>query len=213
MANTSANVLNWVSDCKELAIPMDKDAGSIAPGSMIGVISGYGVKMDDSASMAFAGIYQGTEIVEVDSGGSDGDTVLRVAQPRVFLMKKGTAAQSDFNAVAYAKYNDEVATTATYYNLVGKIVGHESTTHAVVLAEYNAVGFNGVVGSIADADLTHITHTAPGSADYAIQDLINSNAWGFASHDEGNTVLKVVLNLQVRVAEIVTALTNAGIVA
>lgn len=50
--------------------------------------------------------------------------------------------------------------------------------------------------------LTTITHTAPGTADYAIQDLINSSAYGFASKDEGNTVLKVIANLQARVSEL-----------
>lgn len=49
---------------------------------------------------------------------------------------------------------------------------------------------------------TTITHTAPGTADYAIQDLTNSSAYGFVSKDEGNTVLQVVKNLQTRMTEI-----------
>lgn len=52
------------------------------------------------------------------------------------------------------------------------------------------------------AQLTSITHTAPGTPDYAIQDLINSSAYGFVTKDEGNTVLSVIKNLQVRVAEL-----------
>lgn len=55
------------------------------------------------------------------------------------------------------------------------------------------------------ATQTTITHTAPSSADYAIQDLIDSgvgNAFGFASKDEGNTVLQVIANLQTRVNEL-----------
>ncbi len=50
--------------------------------------------------------------------------------------------------------------------------------------------------------LTQITHTAPGTPDYAIQDLIQgadiTAGWGFATKDEGNTLLSVVKNLQVR---------------
>lgn len=46
---------------------------------------------------------------------------------------------------------------------------------------------------------TTITHTAPGTADYAIQDLTNSGPFGFATKDEGNTVLQVVANLQARI--------------
>jgi hypothetical protein len=61
------------------------------------------------------------------------------------------------------------------------------------------------------AALTTITSTAPGTADFAIQDLINSNAFGFASKDEGNTVLAVIANLQVRVAELESKLQTYGI--
>jgi len=59
---------------------------------------------------------------------------------------------------------------------------------------------------------TSLTHTAPGVADFAIQDLIDSgvgSAFGFATKDEGNTVLQVVLNLQTRVAELEAGLDAA----
>lgn len=59
-------------------------------------------------------------------------------------------------------------------------------------------------------ELTTITHTAPSSADYAIQDLINSSAYGFASKNEGNTVLSVIANLQTRVNELETKLVALG---
>lgn len=49
---------------------------------------------------------------------------------------------------------------------------------------------------------TTITHTAPGTADYAIQNLTNSSPFGFVTADEGNTLLQVVKNLQTRVQEI-----------
>ena len=63
------------------------------------------------------------------------------------------------------------------------------------------------------AQLTSITHTAPGSADYAIQDLINSSAYGFATKDEGNTVLSVIKNLQTRLAEVEAILEGMNAVA
>lgn len=50
--------------------------------------------------------------------------------------------------------------------------------------------------------LTDITHTDPGTADYAIQDLTNTGGFGFATKDEGNTVLAVIANLQARVSEL-----------
>lgn len=49
---------------------------------------------------------------------------------------------------------------------------------------------------------TTITHTAPGSADYAIQDLTNGSPYGFVTKDEGNTFIQVVANLQARVTEL-----------
>lgn len=61
------------------------------------------------------------------------------------------------------------------------------------------------------AALTTITSTAPGSADFAIQDLINTSAFGFVTKDEGNTVLAVIANLQTRVAELESKLATYGI--
>jgi hypothetical protein len=59
--------------------------------------------------------------------------------------------------------------------------------------------------------LTDITFTAPGSPDYAIQDLTNSSPFGFVTKDEGNTVLSVVKNLQDRVSELESKLQTYGI--
>jgi len=63
---------------------------------------------------------------------------------------------------------------------------------------------------------TSITHTAPGTPDFAIQDLVDSgvaSAFGFATKDEGNTVLQVILNLQVRVQELEDKLQAYGLLA
>jgi hypothetical protein len=70
-----------------------------------------------------------------------------------------------------------------------------------------------VQGAALTAQLTTITHTAPGTPDYALQDLTNSSAYGFATKDEGNTLLSVVQNLQARLAEVEARLEAAGIVA
>lgn len=61
------------------------------------------------------------------------------------------------------------------------------------------------------AALTTITSTAPGTPDYAIQDLVNTSAYGFVTKDEGNTVLSVIANLQTRVAELESKLATYGI--
>jgi hypothetical protein len=59
------------------------------------------------------------------------------------------------------------------------------------------------------AQLTTIKHTAPGTPDYAIQNL-SSGGYGFVTRDEGNTVLSVIRNLQVRVAELEAGLSSAA---
>ena len=61
--------------------------------------------------------------------------------------------------------------------------------------------------------LTDITHTAPGTADYALQDLTDTGGFGFKTKDEGNTLLAVVANLQARLAEVETQLALVNIVA
>lgn len=63
------------------------------------------------------------------------------------------------------------------------------------------------------APLTTITHTAPSSADYALQDLTDTGGFGFASKDEGNSLLAVVANLQTRVNELETKLAAVNIIA
>ena len=53
------------------------------------------------------------------------------------------------------------------------------------------------------AQLTTITHTAPGTPDYAIQDFVSGGAgWAFANHDEANSVLAAIANLQARMDEL-----------
>jgi hypothetical protein len=60
-------------------------------------------------------------------------------------------------------------------------------------------------------ELTSITHTAPGTPDYALQDLVESTGFGFATKDEGNSVLAVIANLQTRQNEMETKLTAYGL--
>jgi hypothetical protein len=62
------------------------------------------------------------------------------------------------------------------------------------------------------ASLTTLTYTAPGTPDYTIQDLTSSGGYGFATQDEGNTVLSVIKNLQVRVNELETRASNLGLI-
>jgi hypothetical protein len=51
-----------------------------------------------------------------------------------------------------------------------------------------------------------ITHTAPSPADYALQDLV-SGGYGFATKNEGNSLLEAFVNAQIRIAELEEKLT------
>ena len=64
------------------------------------------------------------------------------------------------------------------------------------------------------AQLTTITHTAPVTPDYAIQDFVDvagdgTQGYAFASRDEANSLLAVIANLQARVQELENALSAA----
>lgn len=71
---------------------------------------------------------------------------------------------------------------------------------------------NGTQGAALTTQLTLITHTAAGTPDYALQDLVQNTGFGFATADEGNTLLAVVKNLQTRLAEVEARLEGAGLV-
>lgn len=61
------------------------------------------------------------------------------------------------------------------------------------------------------AALTTITSTAPVTPDFAIQDLTSTTPFGFATKDEGNSVLAVIANLQTRVTQLETKLKVYGL--
>jgi hypothetical protein len=63
------------------------------------------------------------------------------------------------------------------------------------------------------AQLTTITHTAPGTPDYAMQNMTSTTPFGFVTQDEANTCLSVIANLQTRVAELETKLKAHGLIA
>lgn len=85
------------------------------------------------------------------------------------------------------------------------------TTASQKIAFYNATPV--VQPAALTAQLTSITHTEPGTPDYAIQNLTQTTPFGFVTADEGNSVLKVISNLQTRVAEVEARLEALGLVA
>ena len=93
-----------------------------------------------------------------------------------------------------------------------------TTTNAATAMQHkaNRLGFFSTTPAIQQAaltaQLTSITHTAPGTPDYAVQNLVAATGFGFVTADEGNTVLSVIANLQARLAQVETALEAYGLV-
>lgn len=68
------------------------------------------------------------------------------------------------------------------------------------------------VGGALTAQLTSITHTAAGVADYALQPMV-AGGFGFVTADEAHTLLAVIRNLQTRLTEVEAKLHASGLIA
>lgn len=142
------------------------------------------------------------------------------ANQMLYTTASNTYATVPINAVARAFMN--AAVDPIEDRAAPGAIG--ATTPAVgaftTLTASTALGLFGATpvgqGAALTADLTHITHTAPGTPDYAIANLTNIAPYGFVSQDEGNTALSVIRNLQTRVAQLearLDATTGIGVFA
>jgi len=120
---------------------------------------------------------------------------------------------------------DSSANTVTVKCSGGTIDGITGTTGVVLTYENDAItvvcdGANyeikavvlGEASALTSA-VTQITHTAPGTPDYAFQDMTSTSPYGFVTQDEANTALAVILNLQTRLDELETKLQAHGVIA
>ena len=77
------------------------------------------------------------------------------------------------------------------------------------------VAFYGVTAVVQQSALTAnvgtVTFSEPTTPDYAIADLTSVDSFGFVSADEGQSVLKVIANLQTRVNELSARLVTYGL--
>lgn len=140
----------------------------------------------------------GIAVGYVANSGSAGDKTVEVwTQGDFELVGAGTYTQADVGIPVYAddNFTINVAIGSTSVPL-GLVVGFVSGTKLIV--RIRPCGD----GALPVAALTALTHTAPGTPDYAVQDLTNSSAYGFVTKDEGNTVLSVIKNLQTRVLDL-----------
>jgi hypothetical protein len=151
--------------------------------------------LDDDTATGTNGFF-GIVIRQYDnSAGAAGAVVGECYREGVFMLTGSGFSQANVGDRVYAEDNYTIGTsvsTASVY--IGKIVRYISSTKVAVEIETTAPAI------LAVAALTTITHTSPGTADYAMQNMTNSSPYGFVTQDEANTLLSVIKNLQQRVA-------------
>lgn len=170
--------------------------------------SGYAVGTTGSGANKFLGLVR----AEADnSSGASGAIAVETDYDNVtaVLTGAGTYTVADVGKIAYATDNFTIVLApAANCVRIGTVVGFVSATQLEVALEVVGFGFQ---AAALTAALTTLTHTAPGTPDYAIQNLTTSTPYGFVTADEGNTVLKLLAALQVNVAEINAVLKAAGL--
>lgn len=190
------------------------------------------------ANIAFgkqrSGSVGGTTIVQSGDGlgailfgGADG-TDLESQGARIEAVVDGTPGSNDmpgrlvFSTTADGSANPTERLCITSAGVLqvadaGHIAVGTTTGTKIGTATNQKIGFFNATPVVQPAEitdeLTTITHTAPGTADYAIQSLTDSNGFGFVTADEGNTVLSVIANLQTRVNELESRLVSLGLLA
>lgn len=193
MAVTANQVIKRREDCVR-AYPVAAST-RIYEGTLV-YITAAGYADDDTATgvNGFAGIAR----AEADnSSGSAGDVWVEVYSEGEFELVGSGFAQTDVGMPIYGDDNFTIVNALGSTSVrIGTATRYISSTKLGVTIKTSAVG------ALEIAPLTTITHTAPGTPDYAIQNLTTSTPYGFVTADEGNTVLSVVKNLQQRVADL-----------
>lgn len=156
--------------------------------------AGYATDVTATGVNGFVGV----AINEADNtNGSAGDLNVEVWTEGDFVLVGSGFAQANVGDIIYGDDNYAIVNSIGSTSVpIGKAIGYVSATKLIVRIE--PVG----VSALPVAALTTITHTAPGTPDYAIQNLTTSTPYGFVSADEGNTVLSVIKNLQQRVLDL-----------
>lgn len=125
-------------------------AQTFFPNCMVGLnTSGYLDKFDDAGSKAFDGIKSGV-YDEVLSGGSNGDVLIDVSQPRFITVAfAATITVADIDKTVYATYDATatVATTTTYGNAIGRLHAIINSTTGVVECAYGGKRANNALGA------------------------------------------------------------------
>lgn len=194
MAVTENKLIKMQAGCKR-SYPVEEST-HIYQGTMVFInADGYATGATATGVNGFAGI----AIEEVDNTGADGAKNVEVwAEGDFELVGAGTYSQADVSSLIYGDDNYTISTSIGATSVpIGMSVGFVSTTKLIVRIKPTATG------ALPVAALTTITIAdAAGTPDYALQAVINSNAYGFASAAEAISTLYVIKNLQQRVLDL-----------
>jgi hypothetical protein len=156
--------------------------------------AGYATDVTATGVNGFVGVAVGEQD---NSTGSAGDLTVEVWAEGEFVLQGTGFAQADVGSKVYAEDNYAVGVSISTASVpIGMVTEYISSTK--IRVDIDPVG----VGALPVAALTTITHTSPGTPDYAIANTTNSSPFGFSTQDEANTVLSVIRNLQIRVADL-----------
>jgi hypothetical protein len=156
--------------------------------------AGYATDVTATGVNGFVGVAVGEQD---NSSGSAGDLTVEVWAEGEFVLQGTGFAQADVGSKVYAEDNFTVGVSISTASVpIGMVTEYISSTK--IRVDIDPVG----VGALPVAALTTITHTSPGTPDYAIANTTNSSPFGFSTQDEANTVLSVIRNLQIRVADL-----------
>jgi hypothetical protein len=191
----TANQVIKVQEGDRRSYPVE-EATRIYQGTLVYVnAAGYACDVTATGVNAFVGI----AVAEADNtDGADGAIEVEVYTEGDFELTGTFNSITDVGMPAYGddNYAVVVALGATSVR-IGRVVRFVSTTKAIIAIQPNGVG------ALEVAPLTTITIAdAAGSPDYALQAVINSNAFGFASAAEAISTLYVIQNLQRRVLDL-----------
>lgn len=191
----TANQLIKMQDGDKRSYPVEEST-HIYQGTLVFVnANGYACDVTATGVNAFVGI----AVAEADnSSGADGAINVEVYPEGDFELTGTGFAQTDVGMPIYAddNYACVMSLGATSVR-IGTVVKYVSSTKHIVSIKPSRVG------ALEVAPLTTITPAdAAGTPDYAIQAVINSSAYGFASAQELITFIYVVQNLQQRVLDL-----------
>lgn len=186
--SADTRLIEEVGEYDELPV---KASAVIYRGSAVGLTSGY------ARPLNAGDIFMGHAFAAITGGSSDGDVKVKVRRGRYRLqVTLSSVAVTDVGKPVYMSADDTYTLTATSNSRVGKVVRY-------VAANTCIVEFTAPQPTAGTAALTTITPAdAAGTPDYAIAAVTNSSAYGFSNAAEAITLLYVIQNLQIRVAEL-----------